>query len=579
MSYLGISVREALDRINHPNNGWFLPQVQRQYVWGKRHESEDYVCLLLDSILQGYPIGGVVLWETTTSVPHREFLGDYLPSEIAKIVDDGLFGRQKCLVYDGQQRLQTLRSVLRYRYNGRILYFNLLFDRKESQSDDTGFFFKDSNVKPNEFEIKMNTLSCMASNTDQKLELKDSFIDKISKEDLDIKSKRKIIERNFEDLWSAFVEDSKKSIAYYSVKSDSHSAVNEVFRRLNTGGVALTQMELVLSKVKAVQYDYEEVLHAISAEILANSGISFSYASIFQFFHFLAKNTIRIDEDRFHEKDVCGIINITKEMLRSLGESQYSGPLMEVFQHYLRGRFNINNSSIIARWLAIYPILAYLAALFRNNYDWQIIKLTNSNVSCIDKYFVMSQLCDWNTQTMVDSFCQSATIAGEKNDVFPFEIIKQIAEKKNRKVTIGEDQIASLPWFSLKVILRNRVFNFPVNKPQIDHIFPINLKDQNQAYKNGVDIVWNMQPIAHDINNFKRARHPIEFFESEVGEKYISEYDFLPELNSVIWDNPLEFVSYRKDKLLKTFRELYGLDDVSQSVENIGEVNSIFDRV
>ncbi len=43
MSYTGISIREALDKINDPNGGWYLPQVQRQYVWGARHESETYI--------------------------------------------------------------------------------------------------------------------------------------------------------------------------------------------------------------------------------------------------------------------------------------------------------------------------------------------------------------------------------------------------------------------------------------------------------------------------------------------------------------------------------------------------------
>lgn len=89
MSYEGISVRKALEKLNAVNNGWFLPQVQRQYVWGARHDSEDYVCLLLDSLLNRYPIGGVVLWETNTKVPFREFVKDYEPGKFARQVDEG----------------------------------------------------------------------------------------------------------------------------------------------------------------------------------------------------------------------------------------------------------------------------------------------------------------------------------------------------------------------------------------------------------------------------------------------------------------------------------------------------------
>ena len=48
MSYLTISVKEAVGNINAQNNGWFLPAVQRPYVWGSRYESEKYICKLFD---------------------------------------------------------------------------------------------------------------------------------------------------------------------------------------------------------------------------------------------------------------------------------------------------------------------------------------------------------------------------------------------------------------------------------------------------------------------------------------------------------------------------------------------------
>jgi uncharacterized protein with ParB-like and HNH nuclease domain len=141
MSYLGISIREAMEKINHVSNGWYLPQVQRQYVWGARYESETYICLLLDSLYRRYPIGGLVTWETDRPVPFREFIGDYYPGQFAKQVDPGRWGAHKSLVYDGQQRLQTLRSVLYYTFNGQVLCFNLLFDTDNAEADETGFFF------------------------------------------------------------------------------------------------------------------------------------------------------------------------------------------------------------------------------------------------------------------------------------------------------------------------------------------------------------------------------------------------------------------------------------------------------
>ena len=129
MSYLGISVKEAINNINSSVNGWFLPAVQKPYVWGSRYENEIYICKLFDSILKGYPIGGLIIWNTEEEIPYREFTTDYKPDEIPKLVDKGLHGRKdKWLIYDGQQRLQTLYSCLKYTFFDKILVFDLLFD-------------------------------------------------------------------------------------------------------------------------------------------------------------------------------------------------------------------------------------------------------------------------------------------------------------------------------------------------------------------------------------------------------------------------------------------------------------------
>lgn len=35
MSYDGIAIREAMERLNNLSDGWYFPQVQRQYVRGQ----------------------------------------------------------------------------------------------------------------------------------------------------------------------------------------------------------------------------------------------------------------------------------------------------------------------------------------------------------------------------------------------------------------------------------------------------------------------------------------------------------------------------------------------------------------
>jgi hypothetical protein len=546
MSYAGISVREALDKLNAPTGGWYLPQVQRQYVWGARHESEGYVCLLLDSLLRRYPIGGVVLWETSKEVPYREFLKDYAPGQYAHQVDKGRWAAEKSLVYDGQQRLQTLYSVLRHRFNGRVLHFDLLFDDQAAESDETGFLFRGADEEDEARYLRMTRLASTVCDQAEKVALEEEAIDALAPD----KAGRLRIRKHIGALWDIFVDTNIKSIAYFAVKADSPKQVNEVFRRLNTGGVALSQIDLVLSKIKAVQSDYEEQLWKLADKIQKATGIDFGSANVLQFFHLLVKETTRMDEDRLAAADI-------KAFQQVLGDDTL--PFIEVFKGYLHGMFRINHYSIVWRWLAVLPIAVFLTARKRGGHKWRIRELTEADLLVIHQYFLLSQFCDWNTQTMVNRFSSLAAAAGEKGAKFPLPAIKKVAIEKNRTGAIHEYQFLWQPWLATKVLMPNREYVFHEQKPQVDHIFPVNLKGMNDAYKEAVDVLWNLQPMPAEVNNYKRARHPKEFFGSEDGAKYFGDYDFVPKLNSPVWDDHLRFIKQRKAKMEKQLEDRYGL--------------------
>lgn len=557
MSYSGISVRDVLSKINAHESGWYLPQVQRQYVWGNRYNSESYVCLLLDSLLKGYPIGGVVLWETKKEIPYREFLKDYEPNQYAKQVEEGNWGKHKFLVYDGQQRLQTLYSVLKYSYNKKSLYFDLLFDDKVAEEDETGFLFlnkNDDKEKPKDPRYINIIKLCSYEDKNELYKSKRLF-----EED---DEKQKLIERNIERLWEVFVnagEESEKSIAYFTVKSDSEDKVNEIFRRLNIGGVSLTEIELVLGKIKAIYPSYEEDLWLLSNEIKHKSnGIEFSAESILQLLYLLIKDTTRIDSSRINSsrtdnKDDNNDIDKFKDELGKIRE-----PLINFFS-YLEEKFGINSSKIIPRWLAILPILTYLIQRSEKGLEYKMSKINSEDVENIKKYLLLSQFCDWNTQTMVNQFSKLIKESiGNGDASFPLDEIRKFAKGKNRSDDIKEIDLFSQRFLALKVIFPHRRFNFFGNKPQIDHIFPLALQSDDD-YKKEVDVLWNFQPITGEINNLKRAKHPRDFLLSDEGKQHFESYDFIPELENELWNSPQGFIEDRKGKMLQKFEELYGL--------------------
>ncbi|MEW2142665.1 DUF262 domain-containing protein [Micromonospora vinacea] len=78
-----------------------VPAFQRPYVWRPEQMLE-----LFDSIERGYPIGSVLLWETTEPVLSLDQVGDVA-------IPDAPPGRAVSYILDGHQRLSTLFGVLR----------------------------------------------------------------------------------------------------------------------------------------------------------------------------------------------------------------------------------------------------------------------------------------------------------------------------------------------------------------------------------------------------------------------------------------------------------------------------------
>jgi hypothetical protein len=448
-------------------------------------------------------------------------------------------------VYDGQQRLQTLYSVLGHRFNGRILHFDLLFDETKEPSDDTGFLFRDADAAIHPRYVSMVRLSGTRCEVERKVALETEAL-AVAATDANAATRVRV---NISRLWDVFVERNFNSIAYFTVRSQTSREVNEVFRRLNTGGVGLTELELVLSKIKAVQPDYEQGLWALSDKIRKETGgIEFSSAQILQYFHLLVKGTTRVAEARVKDADISAF----QDALKDEGD-----PLVELFKAYFHGLFRINHAAIVPSWLAVLPLAAYLTSLRRVGEDYRVRNMPDRQVLAMHQYFILSQFCDWSTQTMINAFTKQAIEAGTTVESFPLTRVRELAIEKNRTGILKEVQFAGSPLLAAKILMPARAFVFHERKPQIDHIFPLELAGGDDGYKEAVDVLWNFQPVSPDVNNYKRAKHPKEFLSSAQGSKYLHEYDFLPDLQEKVWDDPVAFVALRKQKMLDELQRRY----------------------
>jgi len=575
MSYLGISVKEAINSINNGVHGWFLPAIQRPYVWGSRYENELYICKLFDSILKGYPIGGLIIWNTDEPIPYREFIKDYVPGELPKLVDKGLHGRSdKWLIYDGQQRLQTLYSCLKHTFNEKILIYDLLFDLNESHDpDETGFFFVPKNADVDWHFIRMNVLFSKFPDDDKRAYRKSIMALKPGITD----TEEALVENCIDVLWDIFVKTETKSLAYFPVKTSNAKVVNEVFERLNTGGMALQQSDLLFTKIKGdASYDFEENLQICSKKIYDSTGKGylFSAYSILQLLNLLIKGGVRIDPDRVHAKELSLFTKIWEQL---------EAPLISFFTDYLWGQFRINNVSIVPRQIALLPILAYFYEVFSKGFLFKHI--SSINLQKVNQYFIKSQVNDWSLQSYADNFARIVKETSSKtNEMFDFplsEIEAFISKRGQREINVSEERFAGYIWFSLKVLTPERIYQYEPDmkgrfNPEIDHVFPKKLAGRSNNYERSVDVIWNMQPTKGEINAYKTNIHPKSFFLDQVvnksgetitGSKYLSEYDFLfsklenkfIDFNDSIWDSPFEFIEKRRNLMIDFLGSKYNI--------------------
>jgi len=100
-----------------------LPSIQRDFVW-----DEDRITRMFDSIMRGYPLGKVLLWETYLDKKYRDFEENY-QNEASYLFKDNTSGKRIKLVLNGQQRLQSLFLALSGSLDGKELKISTIDEK------------------------------------------------------------------------------------------------------------------------------------------------------------------------------------------------------------------------------------------------------------------------------------------------------------------------------------------------------------------------------------------------------------------------------------------------------------------
>lgn len=334
MGYSTTSIKNIIEKINVK---YFLPAIQRKYVW-----SPERIINLFDSLLREYPIGTFLFWnldnvEDINDYTFYKFIQEYneydqynnqkAPSPLITAGSDGFIG-----VLDGQQRLSSLYLALQGSYAYKIpkkfkskkesypprhLYLNLLKDIKNINIDSEDF---DEKQPLHELKFIPKVSDFIEYEEDSKkywYDVRDILTIKNEDELEDLKDKivetyqldayRKNIKTNLLHLYKAINEN---NINYFPLNNvGSIDQILDIFVRINSGGVKLTKTDLLLSTIIAHWDNARETFDNFQDSLNYNKKFDFDMDVIMKTCLCLLNKSVKLEVKNFNEKIVEEIHN------------------------------------------------------------------------------------------------------------------------------------------------------------------------------------------------------------------------------------------------------------------------------
>ena len=144
--------RSIKDIVKDLNDQFFLPTIQRDFVWLK-NSRENKIEKLLDSLMLHYPIGQIILWkpQSKEGISVYKFLEEYDTRNVLNEnnLDVTVAPAPPYLVLDGQQRLTALNLALKSTSkiidkggNYKYMHINLFYQPNPDEVNDLSYGFK-----------------------------------------------------------------------------------------------------------------------------------------------------------------------------------------------------------------------------------------------------------------------------------------------------------------------------------------------------------------------------------------------------------------------------------------------------
>ncbi|MGL2469057.1 DUF262 domain-containing protein [Helicobacter pylori] len=558
--FLDKSIKEVVDELNVV---YFLPNIQREYVWLKKAD-EKKIEQLFDSILRGYPIGSFLFWKLQKEDIAKsdeqdsdklnfqlyQFITNYDERKphnekihVEEIRRDDLY-----IVLDGQQRLTSLYIGLKgtrtlkkknakinnpNAYEEKRLYLNLKHQPNMDKPEDNyqfEFHAKTPENDKNHFWFKVGDI----------LELKSvwNYVQEhgLKGDELEL----------LETLNKAFHD--KQLISFFEETEKNLNKVLNIFIRVNSGGVKLSYSDLLMSILTAsfssdIREKMNELVDALKDKGFSNVGqdqvlktclLLIGKDTTFELKNFNKKNIKEI-EDKW-EKITESIYNAAK-LLENFGYVKYLG------------------SAYILSSLAYFYFLN--SKMDKNNEEQALKFVRNAQIT---SYFTPS------TDTKLSAIAHSI------KEARTFEAFNHnLAKHQTWPLKITNDAIEDMIYSSsdarvfpiLQILYPN--LNYKTTTFHIDHIYPKskfkkeNKKLDKDFYECG-NHLYNLQLLEGQENSAKKDKDPEAWLKEECkNEQAIEEYkkrNYIDPKLKLEWENIKEFRKKREEAIIERLKEV-----------------------
>lgn len=364
------TIKSVIEKID--TREWILPSIQRRFVW-----DTDRIENLFDSIMQGYPIGTLMVWkvtskETIKKIGFYNFLQDYQERWAETCTDYKPSSEIVYSVIDGQQRLNSLyiglkgsyaeklpRKKWRSAYDSSIqpkkyLYLNLCEHHSDNEENRRFYNLKFmSNAEYKDLDDKCNWYKVAnilddfpyfdesRLDDDEFLDLIDSTIDKMGIDS----SKRREATKTLKKLYKVIF--ASQVINYYLEEDNDLDRVVDIFVRTNSGGVPLAFSDLVMSVIVSEWPEARTKIDELVTLVRTETGIDISRDFILKAFLYIYSADIKFR-----------IGNLTSDLVEKIKDK-----LEEVGEYiksvcFFAKQIGLNDDAIRAKY-ALLPLLYY----------------------------------------------------------------------------------------------------------------------------------------------------------------------------------------------------------------------------